>query len=143
MADIPFFSRYDAMHRGIDFSRDCSGPTMTRQSHKDECDLNLIMRRFAATGILPAARPGAMYGDFSSVGDYQTSLGIIERARSQFAALPSVIRERFKNDPSLMLAFVSDPANRDEAIKLGLVVAPEAPPKVENPAAGDLAKPKA
>ena len=32
------------------------------------------------------------------------------------------IRDRFKNDPNAMIAFLDDVRNRDEAIKLGMVL---------------------
>jgi len=52
---------------------------------------------------------------------------LLLRTRERFEALPSLVRERFANDPSRMLAFVADKANAKEAESLGLL-APKAPP---------------
>lgn len=54
----------------------------------------------------------------------------IVQAQDMFMSLPSKIRNRFGNDPSQFLDFVSDPLNKDEMRSLGLlkdVVSKEAP----------------
>lgn len=105
------------------------GETLTKQEFKDECDINRIMARALRHGVLPQ-QPGALYGDFSEVGDYQEAQNIILHAQQQFAALPSKVRERFDNDPANMLRFVSDPKNKEEGRKLGLYN-PELPAPVK------------
>lgn len=102
------------------------GESATKQSFKDECDINVIMKRYEQSGVLQhLARGEPQYVDASSL-DYQASMELVVAAREQFMALPSRVRERFQNDPAQMLAFVEDRANLDEARELGLV-----PPKVE------------
>lgn len=96
-------------------------PTRTQQQFKDECDLNVLMARYVKTGTLPQSTRSALYGDFSDVGDYQSAQDTILRAQQQFAALPSKVRDRFKNNPAEMLSFVANPANLDEAATLGLL----------------------
>lgn len=116
---------------GIEFVE----PSLTKQSFKDECDVNNIMRRYTATGVvthLNNRRPE--FGDFTSVATFQESLNTVIEAEAMFAELPSAIRDRFGNDPSKLLEFIADENNRDEAIKLGIVKAPDpepAPQKVE------------
>jgi phage internal scaffolding protein len=68
-------------------------------------------------------------------------------AQYQFDQLPALIRDRFHNDPQEMLAFLNDPNNYDEAIKLGLVNPPPAPEidvdaPVSPPAGGDPQRPQ-
>lgn len=100
------------------------GPSMTKQSFKDECDVNVIMRRYQQTGVLPLGDGRVpRYIDATSA-DYQEAMFLVADARSAFAELPSALRERFHNDPKRMLEFLEDPRNREEAIKLGLVNAP-------------------
>ena len=41
--------------------------------------------------------------------------------------LPAQMRSRFNNDPAELLKFIKDPANLDEAVKLGILVKKEAP----------------
>lgn len=110
-------------------------PSLTKQSFQDECDINVIMARYEKTGQLDhvnTARPE--FGDFAAVPDYQTAMNTVLEANSMFDAMPSGIRDRFGNDPAQLLAFVNDPANREEAIELGIVDRPPpepAPQKVE------------
>ena len=108
------------------------GKGRTHQSFKNECDINVIMKRAMATGVMPVASRVAQYGDFSSVKDYQQSLDLVISAQDMFAAMPSHVRARFNNDPASLLQFVNDKANFDEAVKLGLIEAkaPELPKEV-------------
>lgn len=103
-------------------------PSMTQQHFKDECDINNIIARYEATGLLtdPLQSSGRMYefGDYSSVKDYQDSLNTIIEARAMFDDLPARVRERFNYDPSQLLFFLADETNRDEAVRLGLVSSP-------------------
>lgn len=100
-----------------------------KQSFKDECDINNIMRRFQATGELThlAQRP-PLWGEIPEL-DFAGAMGMIVDARERFQQLPAVVRDRFNNDPAQLLAFVQDESNRAEAIKLGLIPAPEGPAK--------------
>lgn len=99
--------------------------SLTRQEFADESDLNKIMEKYAA-GIAPIPRGdrAPMFGDFSSLPDYQTSLEMIRQADDAFMQLPSKLRERFDNDPAKLLDFLGDKANREEAISLGLIDKP-------------------
>lgn len=102
--------------------------TMAKQSFKAECDINTIMQKYQQTGLLDhVQRVQGSYGDFTSVADYQLHLDQVLAAQDAFMALPSSVRKRFDNDPSHLLGFLADPANRDEAIALGLVSPPSAP----------------
>lgn len=112
----------------------------TKQAFREDCDINVIVRRYAKAGVLPTEAPGASYGDFSTVGDYFDSMQLLLRTRERFEALPSLVRERFANDPSRMLAFVADAGNADEARKLGLL-APLPPPKEEPSVVREPVKP--
>lgn len=96
----------------------------TQQHFKDECDIDRILKKYSETGFLVnplEQRRPAKWGDFSSVADYQASMNRLAQVQEAFEALPSRVRERFYNDPMQMLAFLEDPANKDEAVKLGLV----------------------
>lgn len=96
----------------------------TQQHFKDECDIDRILKKYSETGFLVSPlepRRPAKWGDFSSVADYQSAMNRLAGVQEAFEALPSRVRERFRNDPMQMLAFLEDPANKDEAVKLGLV----------------------
>ena len=63
----------------------------------------------------------AMYGDFSTFEDYQTSIEVVRKAEEDFANLPSNIRAYFDNNPANMLQFLQEPEkNYEEGVRLGL-----------------------
>ena len=95
-------------------------PSLTQQSFADECDINTIVERFGLTGQLPEPL-SPQYGDFSAVGDFQSAMNAIADAQSGFMSLPGHLRARFANDPGNLISFLEDPANLDEAVRLGLV----------------------
>lgn len=111
--------------KGITFnplnSRDRS---RTQQHFKDESDINKIIANYRKTGVLtdplrpPTRTP--YYGDFTSLGDYHTQQNAVINTQTRFQRLPAHIRDRFENDPAVMIEWINNPANKDEAIKLGL-----------------------
>lgn len=122
---------------------------MTQQHFKEECDIDRILKKYSETGFLVdplAQRRPAQWGDFSSVADYQAAMNKLVSVQESFDALPSRLRDRFKNDPMQMLAFLEDPNNRKEAEELGLVQpAPSTPPQAsqEKPVEASNAAPPA
>lgn len=94
----------------------------TKQSFKDECDINVLMSRFAKGQPLDhLIRPGGHFGDWSEVPDFQVAQQYIIDAHSLFEQVPANVRERFMNDPARFLAFATDQANADEMRRLGLL----------------------
>lgn len=111
------------------------GKGRTKQSMRDECDINKLMEKFRKTGTQPPQNHfPAQYGDFSNVDDYQTAVNQVHDALDAFSELPSNIRNRFQNDPKLLIEFMSEPGNLEEAIELGLAPKPEPKPKPPAPA---------
>ncbi len=111
-----------------------TGPGKTKQSFKDECDINFIMNKWQRTGEIPAAKVGSLpprYGDFSTATDYMDACNQVIEAKAAFAALPAFLRDRFANEPANLLRFLSIPENQEEAIRLGLANAPEPEPEPE------------
>lgn len=105
-----------------------AGRSRTEQYHADGTRVDQILRKYATHGIdannvglfRRAHVPAPQYGiqqDF----DYQTQLNTIIKIQDYFSTLPARTRELFRNDPGNMLQFLSDPRNRDQAIKLGLL----------------------
>jgi phage internal scaffolding protein len=99
----------------------CEEPSLAQQHYKEECDINTILERFNITGMLPQSTLSPRYGDFTGIGDYHTALNRVIAAQDEFEALPAQIRARFDNDPSKLIEFLQDEANRPEAEDLGLV----------------------
>jgi phage internal scaffolding protein len=98
-----------------------SKPSLAKQSFRDECDINNILRQFNVTGQLPLGSVQPQYGDFSGITDYQSALNAVMEAQDSFLALPAKIRARFDNDPALFVEFASDEANKDEMKAMGLL----------------------
>jgi phage internal scaffolding protein len=99
----------------------CEDASLAQQHFKDECDINNILRQFNVTGLLPEAPLSPRYGDFTGIGDYHTALNQVIAAEDEFMALPATIRARFENDPALLIDFLANEENRQEAEKLGLL----------------------
>ena len=109
------------------------GESKTKQSFKDECDINVIVRRYREQGQIPPfnlQRP--VYADFSNVDDYLTALNRVRSAQAAFAALPSKVRDHVKNDPAELIRLVMDPSRREELVELGLVERGKEPPVPNN-----------
>ena len=124
-----------------------SEETMTKQSHKKECDINGIMARYEKTGLIEHVNNHqGDYGDFTEApSDYQSALDQVIAAQEMFMTIPAKVRAQFGNDPGQFLKFVEDPANAEQLVELGLAnpkpaeqepaVPPAAPPKAAQEAA--------
>jgi len=128
---------YDADMASDQSGLDCSvEPSRTKQSFAEEADINTIVRRFNLSGQLPENVRVPQYLDFLEVVDYHTAMLQIRSAEEAFMQLPAHVRARFHNNAGELVDFVSDEKNREEAIKLGIVVpkvvpAEPSPVKVE------------
>lgn len=96
----------------------------TKQSARQECDINFIINRYSKTGYLPGRTTTAMdYGEAITT-DFHEAMNVVAKANESFASLPANVRKRFGHDPSNMMEFIQDPENKNEAIKLGLIDKP-------------------
>lgn len=102
------------------------GPGKTKQSFSNSSNINTIVARYQKTGMMENVRknPG-VFADVSKIMDFQGMVAKIRFAQESFEQLPSGLRKRFSNDPAELIAFVSDDANIDEAIKLGIIPKPK------------------
>ena len=108
----------------------CSGKSLTKQEFREECDINLIMKKYGPRelhNLGSAAQP--LYGDFSAVEDYQTACEMVAEADEAFQELPSALRARFDNDPQLFMNWF-DKADETALDEAGLTVKPPAPQPV-------------
>lgn len=102
-------------------------PTMTVQSEKDNCDINVIMNRYATCGTpLPYRTDGLqpVYADVSELGDYMENFQRCKQAEELFNALPSALRKELDNNPANLLAFIQDEANKERCVEYGLLNKP-------------------
>lgn len=104
-------------------------PSMTKQSHKEECDINNIIKTFKVSGMVTHVNTKAQTGayiDLPDNMDFQQAVEIVRAGEQAFASLPSKVRSEFDNSPEAFLGFMasSDPGDRQRAIDLGLIQAP-------------------
>jgi len=135
MKIFSLFDKPGSLAGAINFA---SSLDRTHQEFKDECDINNILKRYQATGVMPQpwkSPPVPKWGDFASAPDYFEAQQLLLEARQSFMNLPAKVRTRFNNNPGELLAFVQDPRNTDEARALGLVnpASAEAPPPPSPP----------
>jgi len=107
-------------------------------SPKQEAVLSKILKKYGTTGINPFIRTDGYYADLTEIPDLSTALQTVKQAELAFSSLPSQVRERFGNNPELMISFLQDEKNTEEGIKLGLIKKPELPPEpikviIDNP----------
>lgn len=94
---------------------------MTQQNHRDEADINTIVRRFGLTGELPMPRDTAEWGDFTHATDYHTAMNAVKAAEQRFMELPADLRAKFDHNAGKLLDFLNDDTNRAAAEEMGLV----------------------
>lgn len=88
-----------------------TGPGRTKQSMREEADINFIVAKYQRTGMLEhLARGVPQYADVSQVGDYRTALENARAAEAFFLGLPAKLRAAFGNDVAEYLAALQDPA---------------------------------
>lgn len=123
---------------------------MTIQSEKDNCDINVIMNRYATCGTpLPYRADGVepVYADVSELGDYMENFQRCKQAEEMFNALPSALRKELDNNPANLIPFIRDEKNKERCYEYGLLnkpimEAPKAPVVVNpNPVAPVLSEP--
>lgn len=116
MYDEPYIPK-----RFIDYNFD-EEEGLTKQSFKDECDINHILRKYQTQGVLTHVNNHSpRYHDVSGI-DFANAIETATRAQQMFDELPSKLRKRFGHDPGQFLDFVQsdDPSDIDAAIDLGL-----------------------
>lgn len=122
-------------------------PSMTKQSHKDECDINMLMAKYQKTGLVTHINNHQPhYGDYDPV-DFTEAMQTIAEGSSMFQELPSQARKYFDNDPAKFMEFVNNPDNAGKLEELGLAygkgnfpqaeLSPKAPEQASEPETAD------
>ncbi len=93
-----------ARHGGLDFK---NHPTRTKQSFADECNVNLIMARYASTGtVLQTINQTPRYEEYANVDDYKSAMDLIKETERNFNCMSPEMRESFNNNPQELLDLV-------------------------------------
>lgn len=106
--------------------------SMTQQHFKQECDINFILRKYQKTGLIDhVAKHQGSYADLTDGVTFQEAINLIHDAQESFDTLPSSIRKKFNNNPQEFLDYVSDEANYDDLVAMGLANPPSSLPPSE------------
>ena len=123
------FKRTTRSNGSLRVALDCSKEkSMTHQSHKDECDINTILRNYQKTGDptpFMSTRSPQWGIDAPTDVDFKSAMDTLALGNTMFAELPAHLRDKFHNDPAEYLAFCHNADNLDEMVQLGLAVRPE------------------
>lgn len=93
----------------------------TKQSGKDDCDINLMVKRHASTGLWDHVSPRApTFGDFSGSRELADAIEQVDLAEALFAELPAEVRRLCDNNPVNLLSGLADPESYEMLVKAGL-----------------------
>ena len=86
--------------KSSDFGKRIYDDGRTKQSFKDQCDINKIIKKAARHGSLAHLQkyPEAVYGEFDGEFDLMTAHSRIAKAEQIFTELPSELRNEFGNN---------------------------------------------
>lgn len=131
------FYKYDDTGKKVRYNSaviDCSNdPVITEQSHKEEVDINNIVKRHGMDLIAQVAAMQSPLFTFDELphNDFQEAMNIIAKAQNSFDSMPSALRKQFDNNPGKFLDFVQNPDNADKLVEMGLAQRVNPPPPVE------------
>lgn len=97
----------------------CTKPSLTSQEFKEECNINVLLKKYAVqakllgmplSDVIP--QPSAEnFGDFTNVEEFLNSMNRVSQVKGMFDALPSDIRQACGNDPANFLRMCQDEKN--------------------------------
>lgn len=101
------------------------------QSHKDNVDINNIVKRNAGNMelITKVSQLSNFTYDDVTTNNFEEMMNQMIRAKDTFIQVPSEIRKRFGNDPAAFMDFVHNNENKQQLIDWGLANAPPDDPQ--------------
>lgn len=108
-----------------------------KQSFFEQTDINCIMRRFAATGVLPQVTPG-VFADISHLQHLSLAEAFerVDQARDSFMSLPAEVRALCDNDIHRYMAMIQTPEGVEALANAAGVSVPAPRAGVQFPGAG-------
>jgi len=101
------------------------------QSHRDEVNINNIVKRHGIDLIAKTAALQQFTYDNNPNNDFQETMNMILKAKDSFDSVPSEIRKQFDNNPAKFMDFIHNGDNQQQLIDWGLANAPETPQPIE------------
>lgn len=136
-ARAPYMGNYRPHNKvTLDFKQ----PSRTKQEFREDCDVNVIIRRFTRTGTLPQPTQTPRFVDAANLPDLQGAMHIMIEAEKAFMSLPAIVRKEFDNSPHKFVEFATKAENLDKLREWGLAPMPAPEPK---PAKVEIVNPPA
>lgn len=98
-------------------------PTKTIQEPKTMCDINNIVDLYCRSGRaadLLTIQPFEGIDCAAIPDNYMDCLEYVNEVQADFDSLPSAIRKEVGNTPLGMLQWISNPANKERGVELGI-----------------------
>ncbi len=131
-------SMYGVVYEGLDVG----SKSRTKQSGKEECDINNIVATYVRTGLATHLAAGVpQFLDVSEVGDYRTALENVRAADKYFLGLPAAVRAEFQNDPALFIEALQDPNAAERIREIGIEVLGDPRAPARDRREGDVIEP--
>ena len=92
-----------------------------KQSFKEECDINTIIKRFGLGYELPHDVRIPTSGDYTDITDFHSAMTAVRQAQESFNALPAEVRSFFGNNPEGYVDYCLDERNVGRLGELGLL----------------------
>jgi len=105
--------------------------TRVEQAHRDEVNINNIVKRHGVDLIAKTAALQQFTYDNNPNNDFQETMNAILKAQDSFESVPSEIRKQFDNNPAKFMDFIHNGDNQQQLIDWGLAKAPETPQPVQ------------
>lgn len=116
------------------------GKSLTDQSFKNGCDINLIIEKYRKTGVLPnfADKGVGAFLDTTEIPSFLEAYEMVSRAKELFMELPSVVRKAMDNNPANLENFIQDSNNHEFLMKHGVIEIKKKPQPKRNLTDADI-----
>ena len=123
---VKIYSRYN---RPLVSGLTCLKPSMTSQEFKEECNINVLLKKYAVQAkllglplseVIPQPTSDN-FGDFTDVDDFQTAMNRVAEVNNMFSNLPADIRDQCNNKPENFLRMLHDDKRYKEFVDRGIL----------------------
>jgi len=122
----------EVIRNRIEYTQPDDEVIRVEQSHKDEVDINNIVKRHGLDLIQKTAALQTFTYDDNPNNDFSEIMNAVIKASKSFDSIPSDIRKQFDNNPAKFMDFIYNPENADQMVEMGLKEPPKPPtPPVE------------
>jgi len=119
------------------------GDSLTQQHAKDECDINIIIKRHSQSGNISHLNPKTpLYVDCTGITDLLGAIELVEEAEDNFATLPAAVRKACDNDPVRFVHMIASVEGTQELADAGLLFQQDQQEQLELPPTPRATPPK-